>query len=307
MKKYSLILLILVVPLIISGCFGFGDNSNNEEEKPEYIIYRNGTLGEADFMVKYNSEWKLEEIVSTRLASSTDEIVFKVGLNHKISLNIYNDIDADTFLESYTFEEITQTEVSRFIGKRIIGYIEDENNKEELIVVTNGSYIYVLKTNKPDSPEFVEFLNNVAIINNLNEIAEPNKKSVYRLYFINDDQESCQATYYREIYLIPEQEEFAFIPRVIMALLRPGELALDEVSLNTSIPLGTKLLSYGYDNNKVIVNLSHNLNEGGGSCMMESRRSQIEQTIMYLNELTELDIREVEIWVENSPENVLNP
>jgi len=307
MKKYLFFLLVLI-PLLISGCFGFGDNSDQDQVKEvEYELYRNESIGEANFKVKYAKEWRLEEISNGLFGTSTDELLFKVGLNHRISLKVLKDIQAEALFEPYTYEEITQTEVSRFIGKRIVGYKENEEKKEEVIAVSNGLYIYLLSTNKPDSPEFIEFLNNITIDNNLNEVEVTPDKSIFKLYFARNGQENCQASYYREIYLNPEAEEFALIPKIVMAILRPGELALENLELFTSIPLGTKLLSYGYDNNKVIVNFDLTLNEGGGSCMMELRRSQIEKTLFSLNENTDLDIREVEIWVNNSPDEVLQP
>lgn len=324
MKKWLIFLLVLLVPLIISGCFGFLKKSqplDNEEPeiKGNYEVFRNQTLGEAAYEVRYPNKWKISELTNGRFATATDEVIFKVGKVQEISLLVFPATEEAKILNSYNIETQSQTEVSRFLGTRIIGQHKETKNQEEVLLVVNGDFLYVFKTNQLDSLEFIDFLNNITIINNLNVMVTPVESlPTYKLYFkrVGVNETDCQAIYYREVYLSLPEEELALIPNVIKALLSPEKLKLQGLGLVTTIPAGTRLLSFGYDNNKAIVNFSSQLNQGGGSpssaggagsCEMAMRRSQIEKTIKALNEVSNLEIKEVEIQVEGDSGTALQP
>ncbi len=315
MKKWSIFLLVLLIPLVISGCFGLFKKDQPEDENKVkqngYIIYENLSLGEAVYKVKYPEKWKIKEVSTGRLATATDEVTLKVNKEQLISILAYQADQESNVLSFYNIETQTQTEVSRFLGTRIIGILkENKGEKEEAVLVINGDYLYVFKTTTPNSPEFAEFLNDITIVNNLTVTVTPVESlPSYKLYFYRSDdpEPDCQAHDYREVYISLPEEELALIPNVIKALLSPEKLELESLGLTTAIPQTTRLLSFGYDNNKAIVNFSSQLNKGGGSCEMGMRRSQIEKTLKALSEVSNLRIREVEIQVEGQLENVLQP
>ena len=309
MRKIPLLLTVLLVPLIISGCFGLG--KDKPEEETNYLVYENLTLSDASYSVRHPEAWKVTEASTGQLGTSTDEVIFKVDRSLIISILTFKDIDSETVLAGYEIESQTQTEVNRLLGDRVIGLNKEQSIQEEAILVLNGDYLYILKTDLPHSPEFTDFLNKVTIFNNLNVIDDTvneENRPVYKIYFGRTaNQGECNVSYYRKVYLSLVEEDLALIPVAMKGLLSPQQLKLDELGLFTAIPEGTKLLSFGYDNNKAIVNFNYRLNQGGGSCEMTMRRSQIERTLKALNEVSDLNIQQVEIQVEGQVEGVLQP
>ena len=297
---------LLALPLIISGCFGLrGNNANNQSnggDSEDYSLYENQTLGEAAYQVKYPTAWKIKEISNGRFGTATDEVIFKANKGQELKVIVEKPSEENKILDSYNITTQAQTEVSRFLGTRIVGQLKaDEAKGEEMVLIKNGDYLYVLKTNLPNSPEFLDFLNNINIINNLNVMVTPVESfPIYKLYFIlkgkaNPD---CSAHHYREVYLSVPEEELVLIPNIIKALLSPSQLRLGDLGLYTAIPKETRLLSFGYDNNKAIVNFSSHLKEGNDTCAFGMRHSQIEKTLKSLNDVSNLRIKEVEIQVE---------
>jgi len=312
MKKYFPLLLLLILPLIISGCFSLAKKVQQTEEKADQL-YKNEALGKAAFSVKYPANWRKKEISTGKFPDINDQVTFKVSSNYQIIISVFTAKEEQGILDSYNIESQYQTEVSRLLATRIIGTVKPSTKKrEEAVLVRNGDYLYVFTTNSPGSVEFINFLNNINIDNNLNTVEVPveeDKRPIYKLYFgLTSSQDTdCVAKYYREVHLTVLEEEIALIPIIIKALLSPDQLKLEELKLFTAIPENTKLLSYGYDNNKAIVNFDKELNSGGGSCAMQMRRSQIEKTLISLSEVSNLNIKAVEIQVEGSFENVLQP
>jgi len=301
---------MLLLPLAISGCFGFSKDKPILD--PKYTVYKNKTLGEAAYQVRYLDKWELTEEATADLGTSTDLAIFKVNRDQKITVKVYQEAEESVILELFNIESQSQTEVNRLLGERVIGTAKDNNEPVEAILIKNGEYLYVLKTNQPHSAEFIDFLNNITIFNNLNTVEvlpDEIKRPIYKLYFgrtgISPD--NCGVSYYREVYFNKPDDEIELIPKIIQTLLSPDQLRLEDLGLFTAIPEGTRLLSFGYDNNKAIVNFSAHLNLGGGSCSMAMRRSQIERTLMSLNEISNLQIKEVEIWVDGSADEVLQP
>ena len=317
MNKYYLLFIIVALPLLISGCFLLGKKAP-EEKKAEVAVYENQSLGEASYKVSYPVKWKMEEETTGALGEEVkDSVVFKPGDSQIIAVKTVKASSTEDLLKLYNIEEQSQTEVSRFLADRIIGTLKENEQKQEAVIIKNGNYFYTINTNTPGSPEYIQFLIDFNINVNLNlpkpeetpVAEEPGNLPVYKLYFGNSKAsgQSCQATYFREVNFENYEDEIALIPIIMKGLLFTDELRLDELNLFTAIPGGTKLLSYGYENNKVIVNFNAALNAGGGSCSMEMRRSQIEQTLKSLNEVSNLQIKAVEIQVEGDRENVLQP
>lgn len=71
---------------------------------------------------------------------------------------------------------------------------------------------------------------------------------------------------------------------------------------HTSISEGVELIGLDIEDGKATANFSEELNQGGGSCMMEAREAQIKET---LKQFPTVD--EVEILVEGESEGILQP
>lgn len=314
MKKTYIYLGLIILLIIVGGYFKFSQKRNQPNEpnnEPRAKVYKNETLGEAAYTVNYSNEWEISENATGKFGLAKDQAVFSAAGGLKIKIEVVNASEEKNILNSYNVESQSQTEISRLLGNRIIGLSKDNSRtREELVLIKNGSYLYVFSASPADSPDFVEFLSKVSIINNLNVAVVPKESfPVYKLYFPKKGVGgvTCQTSYYREVYLSVPTEELELIPMVVKALLSPEQLQLNNLSLTTNIPVNTRLLSFGYNNNKVIVNFSSDLNRGGGSCEMSMRRSQIEKTLKALSDVSNLKIKEVEIWVEGEKDTALQP
>lgn len=314
MKKTYIYLGLIILLILVGGYFKFSQRQgqiNEPRKEPQAKVYKNETLGEAAYSVNYFDDWEISENSTGKFGLAKDQVIFVATGGLKIRVEVVNASEEKNILNSYNIESQSQTEVSRLLGTRIIGSSKDNPaERQELVLIKNGSYLYVFSSSSPDAPDFQTFLSNVAIINNLNVAVVPKESfPVYKLYFPKKgaDGLTCQTSYYREVYLSVPTEELELIPMVIKALLSPEQLQLNNLNLTTNIPVNTRLLSFGYNNNKVIVNFSSELNQGGGSCEMSMRRSQIEKTLKALSEVSNLKIKEVEIWVEGEKDTALQP
>ncbi|GEM_PF-1905520 len=72
----------------------------------------------------------------------------------------------------------------------------------------------------------------------------------------------------------------------------------------TALDPATKINSVKIENETIHLDFNNKINEGGGSCIMDQRRSQIEHT--FLN-MPGIKIRKVAISVNGNTENVLQP
>lgn len=72
----------------------------------------------------------------------------------------------------------------------------------------------------------------------------------------------------------------------------------------TALDPATKVNSVKIENNTIRIDFNSRINEGGGSCIMDQRRSQIEHT--FLN-MPGINIKKVSISVNGDTENVLQP
>lgn len=72
----------------------------------------------------------------------------------------------------------------------------------------------------------------------------------------------------------------------------------------TTIPEGTKINSVSIDKDIISIDFNSKLNEGGGSCDMSQRRSQIENTIRHLPFAKD---KKINITVEGDNAQVLQP
>jgi len=132
------------------------------------------------------------------------------------------------------------------------------------------------------------------------------EKVKVKLFFSSVDNVDCQADKFKEVEIDNTLDDLGLIPKVINLLLAESSATTTD-SLFSALPSDSQLLSFGYEDGRVSVDFSPEMNTGGGSCMMGLRRSQIEKTLLGLNEVTGLNIKTVEIKVDGETETALQP
>lgn len=308
MPKRYLLLLLLILPLALSGCFFKKPVNENINQANDFEIYRSADLNGFSFTAKYPKSWQLAEQSTGKYGDFKDGVSF-TNSNETIGVAILNAEDRAMVLNTFNIESQSQTEVNATLANDIFGTgMKGElGDRFEAVLAENGAYLILIKTNVPGSADFQKFLNDFSFTK-LNGVADKNIS--LKIYF--DDGRAadvdCQAGVPKTVTIERPSDDLALIPKVTQLLIQLSvteELAKE--NLITGIPLNTRLLSFGYENNKAIVNFNADLNEGGGSCLMAMRRSQIEKTIKALNDVSDLQIKEVEIQVEGETETALQP
>ncbi|OGY88981.1 MAG: hypothetical protein A2927_00950 [Candidatus Komeilibacteria bacterium RIFCSPLOWO2_01_FULL_45_10] len=308
MPKRYLLLLLLILPLALSGCFFKKPVNENINQANDFAIYRSADLNGFSFAAKYPKSWQLAEQSTGKYGDFKDGVSF-TNSNETIGVAILNAEDRAMVLNTFNIESQSQTEVNATLANDIFGTgMKGElGDRFEAVLAENGAYLILIKTNVPGSADFQKFLNDFSFTK-LNGVADKNIS--LKIYF--DDGRAadvdCQAGVPKTVTIERPSDDLALIPKVTQLLIQLSvteELAKE--NLITGIPLNTRLLSFGYENNKAIVNFNADLNEGGGSCLMAMRRSQIEKTIKALNDVSDLQIKEVEIQVEGETETALQP
>ena len=308
MPQRYLLLLLLILPLALSGCFFKKPVNENINQANDFAIYRSADLNGFSFAAKYPKSWQLAEQSTGKYGDFKDGVSF-TNSNETIGVAILNAEDRAMVLNTFNIESQSQTEVNATLANDIFGTgMKGElGDRFEAVLAENGAYLILIKTNVPGSADFQKFLNDFSFTK-LNGVADKNIS--LKIYF--DDGRAadvdCQAGVPKTVTIERPSDDLALIPKVTQLLIQLSvteELAKE--NLITGIPLNTRLLSFGYENNKAIVNFNADLNEGGGSCLMAMRRSQIEKTIKALNDVSDLQIKEVEIQVEGETETALQP
>ena len=296
------------MPLALSGCFFKKPVNENINQANDFAIYRSADLNGFSFAAKYPKSWQLAEQSTGKYGDFKDGVSF-TNSNETIGVAILNAEDRAMVLNTFNIESQSQTEVNATLANDIFGTgMKGElGDRFEAVLAENGAYLILIKTNVPGSADFQKFLNDFSFTK-LNGVADKNIS--LKIYF--DDGRAadvdCQAGVPKTVTIERPSDDLALIPKVTQLLIQLSvteELAKE--NLITGIPLNTRLLSFGYENNKAIVNFNADLNEGGGSCLMAMRRSQIEKTIKALNDVSDLQIKEVEIQVEGETETALQP
>ena len=141
-----------------------------------------------------------------------------------------------------------------------------------------------------------------------NAIVAPlrSEKVKVKLFFASVDNVDCQADQFKEVEIDNTLDDLGLIPKITNLLLAESS-ATSTPGLFSSLPVGAQLLSFGYEDGRVSVDFSPEMNTGGGSCAMGLRRNQIEKTLLGLNEVTSLNIKTVEIKVDGETETALQP
>jgi hypothetical protein len=303
----KLITLLFVVSLILSGCF-FNKTSQNDNQPAadSSVVYESLNLEGFSFKVKYPKSWTYQEISTGEFGDFANQVIFNAD-GEQIKVLLSKPADQEELLTGYNVESRGQTEVFAQLSEKISGIKAETGQRFEAVLISNDPYLILLETDAPGSAAFYEFLGNFSFVK-FAQKKEPNIS--LKIYFDSAavDNSNCEATVFKTATIARPEEELGLIPAVVNLLVQlsvPEDLAAE--NLLTAIPINTRLLSFGYEDNRAIVNFNDYLNEGGGSCLMQMRRSQIEKTLMALNEVSALDIKEVEIQVQGESSTALQP
>jgi hypothetical protein len=255
----KLLIALLLLPLVLGGCFL---NSNKPSPAEPEIINKNYTsqkLGDFYWSAKYLNNWTVAELSTGKFKEFKDQVTFGNG-TELITVSLLNKWEKKALLDSYTIESQSQTQLSANLSDRILGQEKAStgSGRTELVVSETGNYLLAVKTDNPGSQDFIEFLDNFTFAK-ITMPAARSKKVALKLYFalnkFNNDE--CQATGVKTVTIDRPEEDLALIPSVIKLLLQlsaPEDLSRE--NLATGIPLNTRLYSYGFEDNKAIVNFS---------------------------------------------------
>jgi len=322
MKK-SYLLSAIILPLILGGCFLNLEKNQIPAPEEKYKNYESAMLNGLSFSARYQKDWQLSEQATGKYQDFKDAIYFQ-GKDETISVNIMDVKDRDQIVKSFNAESQAQTQVDGTLGDKYIG-LADQNNPNsrfESSVMQSGDYLIIFKTTKPGSVDFTDFLNSFVFTKlepsqigksatSTTPVQKPKADSLtISVYFLDNKSGGvdCQATAVKKVIIKNPDNDLTLIPdimRLLIQLSQPG--ALPDDNIYSAIPVNTRILSFGYEDNKAIVNFNSYLNQGGGSCEMQARRSQIEQTLKGLNSISSLRIRNVEIQVEGDSQTALQP
>ncbi|HLD27869.1 MAG TPA: GerMN domain-containing protein [Patescibacteria group bacterium] len=304
----KLITLLVVIPLILGGCFfnKVDKQSDNQPAADVEVVYESLNLEGFSFKVKYPKSWNYQEASTGEFGDFANQVVFSPA-GEQIKVLVVKLADQDKLLAAYNVESRGQTEVFAHLSEKISGTKADNGQRFEAVLITNDPYLILIETDNPGSASFYEFLGNFSFV----KFTEAKNAQVsLKIYFdsASVDDNNCEAAVFKTATVNRPEEDLGLIPAAVNLLIQlsiPEDLAAE--NFLTAIPINTRLLSFGYEDNRAIVNFNDYLNEGGGSCLMQMRRSQIEKTLMALNEVSELEIKEVEIQVEGESSTALQP
>jgi len=315
MKGKITILIFLVIPLILGGCF---NKANYQTEEP--LIYDTVFTKEipqkGGYKVKYPVKWQLSESSSGKIKDFQDVVVFIVSTDEEITISIFDEKEKVEILNSFAIESESQTQIDGLLASNyLIQEQGTEGKRSQIIAAVYGDYLYLLKDNNPGSENFVAFVNNFSFLSipeapQQQPVKTLSDKAKIRLYFddLNKENSDCLPDTYQEVIVQRPDVEIGLIPLAIKSLIQvSNSKELADQNLSSAIPVYTRLLSFGYENNTAIVNFNDELNKGGGSCAMAIRRGQIEKTLKALNEISNLLIKKVEIQINGQTELVLQP
>lgn len=128
-----------------------------------------------------------------------------------------------------------------------------------------------------------------------------------KLFFANSQKDpedlNPEVTYPVEISMEIEKDDVV-VKKMIQQLVQGPPETYKEQGYYTSLPSDTQVKSVTISDDTLTVDFNESLNEGGGSSMMDQRRSQIENT---LKSIPGRSIKKVVISVNGDTQNVLQP
>jgi len=309
--------MIFTLPLFLGGCFLKPNKDVSPEPKETetvYNVYLQNAVLQGGYKVEHPADWPVEETTTNKFPKFNDITTFTVSANETIKVMIFKVAEEDSILSSYNIESESQTQIDgRLANDYLVQDLQNNNQRLKMISVINGDYIYVLVSSNPGSLAFDQFINKFIFLAYAPPPVPPQSfgnEVTFKLYFdnLNKDNGDCLPDGYQQVTALRPTVEIGLIPLAINALIQASAAEdLAGQNLSSAVPINTRLLSFGYENNTAIVNFNDELNSGGGSCTMAMRRGQIESTLRALNEVSNLRIRDIEIQVNGETETALQP
>lgn len=314
-KNKIIIFTLFLMPLIISGCYKKVYNPPVAEPVVADTVFTKEIPAKGGYRVKYPSRWQILESSSGKIKDLQDIVTFKISDTSELEVDIYEEKEKTAVLNSYAIESENQTQLAGVLAADYLVADATSNKRWQLVAAVYGEFYYVIKNSNPGSEDFSLFLNNFNFLEIPQSPAQPVIKKIgdkvkLKLYFddLNKETSDCLPDAYREVLVQNPDVEIGLIPLAIKSLIQvSSSKELSEQNLSSAIPIYTRLLSFGYENNTAIVNFNDELNKGGGSCSMAMRRGQIEKTLKALNEVSNLLIKKVEIQINGQTEAALAP
>ncbi|MDQ7824661.1 MAG: GerMN domain-containing protein [Candidatus Eremiobacteraeota bacterium] len=135
-------------------------------------------------------------------------------------------------------------------------------------------------------------------------LQDPHSAKVFYANSVKDPEVlNPEITYPIEIGLAADKDEEA-VKKLIDELIKGPADQFKKQGYYTTLPPHTKLNSVKIEQGMIQVDFNDRINEGGGSCEMDQRRSQIENT---LKNLPGNPVKKVVISVNGDTQNVLQP
>jgi spore germination protein GerM len=127
------------------------------------------------------------------------------------------------------------------------------------------------------------------------------------LYFANSDKDpdvlKPEITYPVKVSIRAGKDDEIF-RKILEELLKGPPPEYKDKGYYTALPPRAKINSVNYENGTIHVDFNEALNQGGGSCEMDQRRSQIENT---LKNVSGREVKKVILSVNGDAQNVLQP
>lgn len=128
-----------------------------------------------------------------------------------------------------------------------------------------------------------------------------------KVFFANSEKDpedlNPEVTYPIEISIEAEKED-EMIRKLLQQLINGPPAPYKKQGYYTSLPKDTRINFVKVKGDIVQVDFGESLNSGGGSCMMDQRRSQIENTLLHIPGKA---VKKVVISVNGDTQNVLQP
>lgn len=136
---------------------------------------------------------------------------------------------------------------------------------------------------------------------------EPGKSISAKIFFANSNKDpdvlKPEVTYPVEIPIKTGNKEET-IRAIVEELIKGPPDSYKREGYYTTLPPETAVNSIREEDDTIKVDFNDRINEGGGSCTMDQRRSQIENTLM---NVPQYSVKKVIISVNGDTQNVLQP
>lgn len=306
LKKYGLWLSIII--LILAAIVIFwkrpdwsinpGPRDNVVENKSKQTFVFN------DFLLSFNSpqDWLTSSSSSGLISDKIDQLDIKTSEVDFLKIKFWPNSKWQEYIKSAEVESESQTEINGHLGlldhflidnQRIVAYSLPLS--EYSLVISSGlsnlANLELLKQSLSITWPQATTIKTPEIFNQATEI-------VTKIYFPSLNPNSCQATGYLTVKIKDFESGLDLIPKIVKIITQQNSAELQQFSLSNFVNPGVKLISFGYDNNQVVVNFA----DPGINTLTECQKlgfvSQVSQSLFELNKTTDLKIKSIRIEVD---------